>query len=183
MFLFKSLYEQLLGHICGKSKMSGRPDNILSPIRTVIVSHMDVCKNKFTHHLSDKTHAFGWRFIHSGGASSVILRTRERAAHVANHMIEKQLPSESGFRRTSDEVLSRHFFHKILRYYCSEEPYSDGNCFSWGRKWFSPYTGGSWWFNCRPNSGCRCCFLSPPPWKSPAELPTVFDKHRGRVVI
>ncbi len=52
----------------------------ISPIRTVIVSHMDVCKNKFTYHLSDKTHAFGWRFIHTGGASSVILRTRERAA-------------------------------------------------------------------------------------------------------
>ncbi len=27
-----------------------------SPIRTVIVSHMDVCKNKCTYHLSDKTH-------------------------------------------------------------------------------------------------------------------------------
>ncbi len=26
-------------------------------------------------------------FIHSGGASSVILRTRDRAAHVASHMI------------------------------------------------------------------------------------------------
>ncbi len=61
--------------------------NFLSPIRTVIVSHMDVCKNKFTYHLSDKTHGFGGRFIHSGGASSVILRTRERAAHVASHMI------------------------------------------------------------------------------------------------
>ncbi len=36
-----------------------------SPIRTVIVSHMDVCKNKCTYHLSDKTHGFGWRFIHS----------------------------------------------------------------------------------------------------------------------
>ncbi len=24
-----------------------------------------------------------------------------------------------------------------------------------------------------------CVFLSPPPWKSPAELPTVFDKHQG----
>ncbi len=59
----------------------------ISPIRTVIVSHKDVCKNKFTYHLSDKTHGFGWRFIHRGGASSVILRTRERAAHVANHMI------------------------------------------------------------------------------------------------
>ncbi len=59
----------------------------ISPIRTVIVSHKDVCKNKFTYHLSDKTHAFGWRFIHSGGESSVILRTREHAAHVANHMI------------------------------------------------------------------------------------------------
>ncbi len=58
-----------------------------SPIRTVIVSHVDVCKNKFTYHLSDKTHGFGWRFIHSGGASSVILRTRERAAHVTSHMI------------------------------------------------------------------------------------------------
>ncbi len=41
----------------------------------------------FTYHLSDKTHGFGWRFIHSGGVSSVILHTRERAAHVANHMI------------------------------------------------------------------------------------------------
>ncbi len=60
---------------------------VISPIRTVIVSHMDVCKNKFTYHLSDKTHGFGWRFIHSGGASSVILRTRERAAHVTSHMI------------------------------------------------------------------------------------------------
>ncbi len=49
----------------------------LSPIRTVIVSHMDVCKNKFIYHLSDKTHGFGWRFIHSGGVSSVNLRTRE----------------------------------------------------------------------------------------------------------
>ncbi len=61
--------------------------SLLSPIWTVIVSHMDVCKNKFTYHHSDKTHGFGWRFIHSGGASSVILRTREHAAHVANHMI------------------------------------------------------------------------------------------------
>ncbi len=42
----------------------------ISPIRTVIVSHMDVFKNKFTYHLSDKTHGFGWRFSHSGGASS-----------------------------------------------------------------------------------------------------------------
>ncbi len=44
-----------------------------SPIRTVIVSHMDVCKNTFTYHLSDKTHGSGWRVILSGGASSVIL--------------------------------------------------------------------------------------------------------------
>ncbi len=37
------------------------PANIvMSPIRTVIVSHMDVCKNKCTYHLSDKTHGFGW---------------------------------------------------------------------------------------------------------------------------
>ncbi len=63
------------------------PNIDYSPIRTVIVSHMDVCKNKFTYHLSDKTHAFGWRFIHSGGESSVILRTRECAAHVTSHMI------------------------------------------------------------------------------------------------
>ncbi len=67
--------------------LAGMFDLVLSPIRMVIVSHMDVCKNKFTYHLSDKTHGFGWRFIHSGGASSVILRTWERAAHVANHMI------------------------------------------------------------------------------------------------
>ncbi len=26
-------------------------------------------------------------------------------------------------------------------------------------------------------------FLSPPPWKSPAEYLLFFDKHRGRVVI
>ncbi len=58
-------------------------------------------------------------------------------------------------------------------YKCILKPYLDGNCFSWGRKWFSQYTGGSWWFNCRPNPGCPV-FLSPPPWKSPAELPTVF---------
>ncbi len=32
--------------------------SIKSPIRTVIVSHMDVCKNTFTYHLSDKTHGF-----------------------------------------------------------------------------------------------------------------------------
>ncbi len=69
----------------GKGEVLTNTD--LSPIRTVIVSHKDVCKNKFTYHLSDKTHGFGWWFIHSGGASSVILRTRERAAHVANHMI------------------------------------------------------------------------------------------------
>ncbi len=53
------------------------------------------------------------------------------------------------------------------------KPYSDGNCFSGGHKWFSPYTGGSWWFNCRPSPGCRCFSLTTP-WKSPAELPTVF---------
>ncbi len=46
---------------------------VISQIRTVIVSHMDVCKNTFTY-LSDKTHGFIWRFIHSGGASSVILQ-------------------------------------------------------------------------------------------------------------
>ncbi len=69
----------------GKGEVLSNTD--LSPIRTVIVSHMDVCKKKFTYHLSDKTHAFGWRFIHTGGESSVILSTRERAAHVANHMI------------------------------------------------------------------------------------------------
>ncbi len=45
---------------------------------------------------------------------------------------------------------------------CSLKPYSDGNCFSWGRKWFSPDTGGSWWFNCRPNPGCRCFSLTTP---------------------
>ncbi len=28
-----------------------------------------------------------------------------------------------------------------------------------------------------------CVFLSPPPWKSPAELPTVFRQTQGRVVI
>ncbi len=73
--------------------LAGIFDLVLSPIRMVIVSHMDVCKNKFTYHLSDKTHGFGWRFIHSGGASSVILRTRERAAHVARYQIS-QIPSE-----------------------------------------------------------------------------------------
>ncbi len=36
------------------------------------VSHMDVCKNTFEYHLSDKTHGFGWQFIHSGGASSAV---------------------------------------------------------------------------------------------------------------
>ncbi len=36
--------------------------SILSPIRMVIVSHMDVCKNTFTYHLSYKTHGFGRRF-------------------------------------------------------------------------------------------------------------------------
>ncbi len=44
----------------------------------------------------------------------------------------------------------------------SHKPYSDGNCFSGGRKWFSPYTGGSWWFNCRPNPGCQCFSLTTP---------------------
>ncbi len=39
---------------------------------------------------------------------------------------------------------------------CSLKPYSDGNCFSGGRKWFSPYTG----FNCRPNPGCLCFSLT-----------------------
>ncbi len=58
----------------------------LSPIRTVIVSHMDVCKNKFTYHLSDKLMDSDGDLF-SGGASSVILRTRERAAHAASHMI------------------------------------------------------------------------------------------------
>ncbi len=61
--------------------------SLLSPIWTVIVSQGDVCKNKFTYHLSDKTHGFGCQFIHSGGASSVILRTRESAAHMTSHMI------------------------------------------------------------------------------------------------
>ncbi len=45
---------------------------------------------------------------------------------------------------------------------CSLKPDSDGNCFSGGRKWFSPFTGGSWWFNCRPNPGCRCLSLTTP---------------------
>ncbi len=47
--------------------------DVFSPIRMVIVSHMDVCKDKRTYPLSDKNHGLGWRFIHSGGASSVIL--------------------------------------------------------------------------------------------------------------
>ncbi len=35
----------------------------------VIVSHKDVCKKKFTYHLSDKTHAFG---ANAAGGQEVI---------------------------------------------------------------------------------------------------------------
>ncbi len=64
---------------------------VISPIRTVIVSHMDLCKNKFTYHLSDKTHGFG----SDGDLFTVEERVLEfcdptnpeRAAHVASHMI------------------------------------------------------------------------------------------------
>lgn len=45
---------------------------------------MEVCKNKFAWHVNDKIRAFEWQFVHGGGASSVILRTQERAAHVVN---------------------------------------------------------------------------------------------------
>ncbi len=38
------------------------------------------------HGTCDKTHAIEWRSIYGGGASSVTLRTRERAAHVASRM-------------------------------------------------------------------------------------------------
>lgn len=48
---------------------------------------MDVCNDKFALHLSDKTHAFGCRFIHGEGVSFVILQTWEHAAHVVSHMI------------------------------------------------------------------------------------------------
>ncbi len=46
--------------------------------------------------MSDKTHGFGWRFIHSGEASSVILRTREHAAHMASHMFQRRA-EQAGF--------------------------------------------------------------------------------------
>ncbi len=59
---------------------SGEKDQ--SPIRTG-----DVCKNKFTWHLSDKTSEFWSQFIYTGESSSMILRTQERAAHVVSHMV------------------------------------------------------------------------------------------------
>lgn len=62
----------------------GSAELLYSHIRTVIVSHVDVRKNKFACHLSDKTHAFGLWFI---DASFVILWSRERTAHVISHMI------------------------------------------------------------------------------------------------
>ncbi len=46
---------------------------LLSPVRIVIVSHMDVCKNTFKYHLSYKTPGFRRPFIHSGGVSSALL--------------------------------------------------------------------------------------------------------------
>ncbi len=51
--------------------------------------------------------------------------------------------------------------------------YSDGNCFSGGRKWFSPIQGvvGDLIAVRIQDVGV---YLSPPLWKSPAELPTVF---------
>jgi len=48
----------------------------------VIVSHVDVCKNELEWHLSEKTCAYGWRFIKGGGGSFIIPRTRECTAHV-----------------------------------------------------------------------------------------------------
>ncbi len=54
------------------AKLSRTPA-LQSPIRTVIVSHMDVYKNEFTYQLSDKTHGFGWRFIHSERSISALL--------------------------------------------------------------------------------------------------------------
>ncbi len=59
---------------------------------------------------------------------------------------------------------NRAFIVLKLEYWCpcKHKPYSDGNCFSGGHKWFSPDTGGSWWFNCRPNPGCRCFSLTTP---------------------
>ncbi len=54
-------------NLCYILIVSLKPD---SDVLDVIVSHMDVCKNKFTYHLSDKTHGFGWRYIHSGALCS-----------------------------------------------------------------------------------------------------------------
>ncbi len=56
-----------------KKKWEKKKPMHLSPIRIVIVSHMDVCKNTFKFHLSDKTPGFRRPFIHSGGASSALL--------------------------------------------------------------------------------------------------------------
>lgn len=36
----------------------------------VIVSQGDVSENKLAWRLHDKTHAFGWRFVHGGGVKS-----------------------------------------------------------------------------------------------------------------
>ncbi len=52
-------------------------------LRTALIGKRfsrNICKSKFTWHLSDKTHGFG--FIHSGETNYVILRTQKCTAYV-----------------------------------------------------------------------------------------------------